>query len=134
MIVVDASLLVSLLIGNSPTAQAAGRALSDADGVCVPDLAYVETVAVVRKRWLRGVIDAARCQEAVEDLMILPLSVYPTLPLIVRAFELRANVTTYEACYVALAETLQCELVTGDRRLAQAAGPKCRIRTVGQFM
>ena len=134
MIVADASLLVGLLIGDSPTGQAAGRIFSDADRVCVPDLAYVETAAVVRKRWLRGVINAVRCREAVEDLMILPLSVYPTLPLIVRAFELRANVTTYDACYVALAETLQCELVTGDRRLAQATGPRCRIRTVDEWV
>lgn len=133
MIVADASLLVSLLVDGGSTGQTARKIFFDAGGVSVPDLACVETVSVIRKRWLRGTIDAARCREALEDLMDLPLSVYPTLPLMARAFELRANVTTYDACYVALAEVLQCDLVTGDHRLAQTTGPKCRIRTVDQF-
>ena len=133
MIVADASLLVSLLVDGGSTGQTARKIFFDAGGVSVPDLACVETVSVIRKRWLRGTIDAGRCQEAVEDLMDLPLSVYPTLPLMARAFELRANVTTYDACYVALAEALQCDLVTGDHRLAQTTGPKCRIQTVDQF-
>ncbi len=133
MIVADASLLVSLLVDGGSTGQTARKIFFDAGGVSVPDLACVETVSVIRKRWLRGTIDADRCQEAVEDLMDLPLSVYPTLPLMARAFELRANVTTYDACYVALAEALQCDLVTGDHRLAQTTGPKCRIQTVDQF-
>jgi predicted nucleic acid-binding protein len=45
-----------------------------------------------------------------------------------RAYELRANVTAYDATYVALAETLDCELLTGDRRLANSTGPRCAIR------
>jgi predicted nucleic acid-binding protein len=48
-----------------------------------------------------------------------------------RAWELRANVTPYDATYVALAEVLGCELWTADHRLAKAAGPACAIRVVG---
>ena len=134
MIVADASLLVSLLVDGGSAGHTARKVFFDAGGVSVPDLACVETVSVIRKRWLRGTIDVARCQEALEDLVDLPLSVYPTLPLMARAFQLRANVTTYDPCYVALAEALRCDLVTGDHRLAQTIGPKCQIRTINEFM
>lgn len=134
MIVADASLIVNLLIGGGPTGQAAREVFSNAGMVSIPDLGYVETMAVLRKQWLRGAINTDRYRAAMEDLMALPLSCYPTLPLMPRAFELRANVTTYDACYIALAETLQCDLVTGDQRLAQTTGPRCRIRTIGQFV
>lgn len=47
-----------------------------------------------------------------------------------RAYELRAGVTAYDATYVALAEALDCDLVTGDQRLAKATGPRCSIRVL----
>ncbi len=55
---------------------------------------------------------------------------YPTLPLMQRAYELRANLTPYDAAYVALAEVLACGLLTGDQRLAGAPGPRCPIRVL----
>ena len=61
------------------------------------------------------------------DLGLLPLNRYPTGPLMGRAYELRANVTAYDACYVAVAEALNCPLVTADARLSQASGPRCLI-------
>ena len=134
MIVADASLIVNLLIGGGTTGQAAREVFSNAGMVSIPDLGYVETMAVLQKQWLRGAINTDRYRGAMEDLMDLPLISYPTLPLMPRAFELRANVTTYDACYIALAETLECDLVTGDQRLAQTTGPQCRIRTIGQFV
>lgn len=54
----------------------------------------------------------------------------PTLRMVRRAYELRANVTAYDATYVALAEALGCELLTADRRLAGATGPRCAIRVL----
>ena len=60
--------------------------------------------------------------------MALALDRYPALPLLPRAFELRANVTAYDAMYVALAEALDCPLVTADARLAAASGPRCKIQ------
>ena len=52
------------------------------------------------------------------------------MPLIARTFEMRSNLTAYDACYVALAEMLQCDLVTADARLAQATGLRCGIRLI----
>lgn len=65
------------------------------------------------------------------DLADLPFARYPTLPLLQRAYELRANVTAYDAAYIALAETLGCDLVTTDGRLAKAPGIQCRVRVLG---
>ena len=60
---------------------------------------------------------------AVDDLSDLALDRYPTVPFMRRAWQLRASVTAYDSAYIALAETLDCELVTADRRLQQAHGP-----------
>jgi predicted nucleic acid-binding protein len=90
----------------------------------------VETVAVLRKRWLAGSLTDRRFATAVGDLEALALDRYPTLALMRRAYGLRANVTAYDATYVALAEVLGCELVTGDRRLANSPGPRCPIRVL----
>lgn len=95
-----------------------------------PDLVDVETVAVLRKRWLAGTISERRFAAAVQDLEMIPLDRYPTLPFMRRAYELRANVTAYDATYVALAEVLGCELLTADQRLANASGPRCPIRVL----
>ena len=65
--------------------------------------------------------------EAIDDLRALALDRFPALPLIGRICELRANVTTYDAAYVALAEALDCTLLTANRRLANATGLLCPI-------
>ncbi len=133
MIVADASLLVSLLTDGGSTGQAARKAFAESECVFVPDVAYVETVGLLRRQWLRGGLFADRCRAAIKDLNDLPLSSCPTRPLLPRTFEMWAHVTTQDACYVALAEALQCDLVTGDQRLARATGPRCQIRSVGQI-
>ena len=93
-----------------------------------PDLVDVETVSVLRKRWLAGAVSAQRFASAVTDLEDLDFDRYPTLRFMRRAYELRASVTAYDATYVALAETLGCELLTGDERLANSTGIRCAIR------
>lgn len=128
MIVLDASVLASLLADDGPSGQAARQVLQDAGDASMPDLADVETFAVLRKRWLAKDLSLPRFRAAVADLADLDLHRYPTLPLLPRALELRANVTGYDAVYVALAEGLGCELVTADQRLATASGPRCTIR------
>lgn len=90
----------------------------------------METVAVLRKRWLAGTVSDTRFAAAVDDLGRLDLDRYPTLPFMRRAFELRGNVTANDSAYVALAETLGYELLTADGRLAGAAGPRCAIRVL----
>jgi predicted nucleic acid-binding protein len=89
-----------------------------------------ETVSVLRKRWLAGFLTTERFHDAVRDLNALPLTRYPTGRLMERAYELRANVTSYDATYIAVAELLDCVLVTADAKLAGASGPRCRIEVL----
>lgn len=128
MIVVDASVLANAIGDDGTDGRRARDEIRGAAYVASPDLVDVETVAVLRKRWLGGTISERRFATAIGDLETIDLDRYPTLPLMRRAYELRANVTAYDATYVALAEALGCDLLTGDRRLAGAPGPRCAIR------
>lgn len=130
MIVVDASVLANALADAGVDGRAARSRLTTGDDLAAPDLVDVETVAVLRKRWLAGDLTKNRFAVAVVDLEALDLVRYPTLPLMRRAFELRENVTAYDAAYVALAESLDCPLVTADQRLAVAPGIKCSVEVV----
>jgi len=130
VIVVDASVLATVVGDDGVEGRRARQELRAAGDVVAPDLVDVETVAVLRKRWLAGTVTAHRFAAAVDDLESLPIDRYPTLSLMRRAYELRANITAYDAAYVALAEALHCELVTGDVRLSKAPGPRCTIRLI----
>jgi predicted nucleic acid-binding protein len=128
LIVVDASVLANAIGDDGTDGRRARKEIRTASYVAAPDLVGVETVAVLRKRWLAGTVSERRFQVAVDDLEAIDVDRYPTLPLMRRAYELRANVTAYDATYVALAEVLGCELLTGDQRLASASGTRCAIR------
>lgn len=130
MIVVDASVLANALADDQDDGNAARRELRAAGEVTAPDLVDVETVSVLRKRWLRRTLTDQRFSTAVAHLQRLDFERVPTLRLARRAFELRANVSAYDACYVALAELVGCQLITADRRLATATGPQCAIRVL----
>ena len=130
MIVVDASILANALADDQDDGDAARRELRAAGEVTAPDLVDVETISVLRKRWLRHALTEQRFGTAVAHLQRLDLERVPTLRLGWRAFELRANVSPYDACYVALAELVGCELITADGRLATATGPRCAIRVL----
>ena len=77
-----------------------------------------------------GEIDEARGEAAIEDLLAFPVRRYPHDLFLLRVWALRANLTAYDAAYVALAEALDAELVTRDRRLEAAARSLARIRLV----
>jgi predicted nucleic acid-binding protein len=128
LIVIDASILANVVGDDGDDGRRARQEFRVAEGVAAPDLADVETTAVLRKRWLAGSITDQRFADAVTDLEDLDFDRYPTLQFMARAYQLRANVTAYDAAYVALAEELGCELITADSRLAKAAGPRCTIR------
>lgn len=130
MIVVDASVLANALADDGADGRVAREALRTSNDLAAPDLVDVETVSVLRKRWLAGTLSDERFASAVGDLEDLELDRYPTLPLMRRAFELRANVTAYDATYVALAEALGCEILTGDGRLAGAPGLRCPVQVL----
>ena len=125
MIVVDASVLANVVGDDEAAGQLARARLAAASAVSAPDLVDVETVSVLRRRWLASDLSDERFRFAVDDLLALPITRFPVGPLMVRAFELRANIIAYDACYVALAEALDCLLVTSDRRLANAPMTTC---------
>jgi predicted nucleic acid-binding protein len=131
LIVLDASVLANAVGDDGLDGRRVRIALRRAGDLAGPDLVDVETIAVLRKRWLAGTISDHRFATAVDDLEDLDLQRYPVLRFMRRAFELRSNVTANDAAYVALAETLECELWTADRRLANAHGPTCVIRLLG---
>jgi predicted nucleic acid-binding protein len=130
LIVIDASVLANVVGDDGSDGQRARLEFRNAGDVAAPDLADVETVAVLRKRWVAGTVSDQRFAAAVEDLEQLEIDRYPAPRFMRRAYELRANVTVYDAAYVALAETLDCELLTADQRLANASGPRCTIRVL----
>lgn len=130
MIVVDASVLANALADDELDGEVARDRLLRAGDLVAPDLVDVETVSVLRRRWLAGYLTARRFSAAVDDLEDLDLTRFPTLALMRRAYELRANVTPYDATYVALAEQLDCALLTADTRLARAPGIRCPIDVV----
>lgn len=130
MIVVDASVLANALADGRIDGQVARDRLVRGGDLVAPDLVDVETVSVLRKRWLAGDLSTLRLSAAIDDLEDLPLTRFPTLPLMRRAYELRGNVTPYDAAYVALAEQLDCSLVTADSRLASAPGVRCPVEVL----
>src|SRR3954464_10745179 len=102
VIVVDASILANALADDQAAGEAARGELRAVDQVTAPDLVDVETVSVLRKRWLARTLSDQRFEAAVGHLQQLRVERVPTLRLVRRAFELRANVSAYDACYVAL--------------------------------
>ena len=130
MIVTDACVLANYLADDGSSGDAARRELTRAGDVFVPDLVDVETAAVLRKRWIAKAITDRRFADTVDIVAQLPFHRYPTSLFLRRAYELRQNVSAYDSVYVALAETLDCELLTCDRRLARATGPRCPIRVL----
>ena len=130
MIVIDASVLANAIADDQADGDAARDAIRQHGGACAPDLVDVATVAVLRKRWLAGTLPGRRFASSVRDLEELAIERYPTRQLMWRAYEVRANVTAYNAAYVALAEALDCPLVTADARLARAPGIRCEVELV----
>lgn len=130
MIVVDASVLANI-VGDDEAMGEAARVRAAAEGViAIPDLADIETVSVLRRRWQAGDIPEARFRSAVEDLVALRIVRFPARPLMLRAFELRHNLTPYDACHIALAEELACPLLTLDARLSRAPGLNCVVEVL----
>lgn len=129
MIVVDASVLANV-VGDDGGDGDRAREVLRGEELSVPDLVDVEVVSVLRRRWLAKTMTARRFAAAVADLSAVPADRYPVLPFMPRAYQLRANVSPYDATYVALAEQLGCALVTVDRRLATAPGPRCAITVI----
>lgn len=123
-------MLANALADDGPDGGLARARLTAGDDLVAPDLVDVETVAVLRKRWMGGDLSKNRFSAAIDDLEDLDLVRYPVLSLMRRAFDLRDNVTPYDAVYVALAERLGCLFVSADQRLASAPGITCSVEVL----
>ncbi len=129
MIVVDASVIVTALADDGPDGER-HRARLAGERLAAPHLLDVEVVSAWRRHAADGALDERRMQLARDDLRSLSIRRVPHLPLLERCWELRANLTTYDAAYVALAELIDAPLVTLDARLAEAPGPTCSIEVL----
>lgn len=127
-VVVDASTVVAALLDGGSDGRWAERTLVSGQLVA-PHLLPVEVANIVRRATVAGKISQDAASLAQVDLQALRVELFPYWPFADRIWELRANVTCYDAWYVAIAEFLDCPLATLDGRLARAAGPKCAFQT-----
>lgn len=119
-VVVDASALVELLLATT-RAPAVAQAVAGSD-MLAPDLVNAEVLSVLRRLELAGHLRPERGNRAMLDLRRAPVRRVLSVPLLAAAWALRANVSAYDGLYVALAQALDCSLVTGDLRLARTPG------------
>lgn len=126
--VVDASVLVAATSDDGVEGRWAEGILAEGDTVA-PHLVLVEATNILRRLERARVLTRLQATAAHRDLLTLDLLLVPFEPFAERVWELRQNVTSYDAWYVAVAERARLPLATLDRRLTRAAGPSCRFRT-----
>ncbi len=122
MIVVDASAVLEVLLQTPAAARVSRRIFGPGETLHAPHLLDVEVAQALRRYARSGVISSDRGAQALEYLADFPLNRYPHFVLLLRIWQLRHNVTAYDAAYLALAEALDAPLLTRDRALALAGG------------
>ena len=125
MIVVDASVAVLGLLNDGD----ARRSLAE-ETVAVPHLVDSEVAHALRAQVLRGKAQESQARNALSRWARLGVRRFSVVGLLGRVWELRQNLSAYDASYVALAEAMSCPLHTADSRLARAPGPTCTIVVV----
>jgi predicted nucleic acid-binding protein len=130
VIVVDASVLLTALLDDGSDGDQA-RAHLRGESLTAPELIDLEVLSAVRGLHHVGKLSTRRAEVALQDLTDLPLERVAHGPLLGRCWELRDNLTAYDAVYVALAEAVAAPLVTADRGLARAPGARCEMRLLG---
>ena len=124
MIVVDASVVVTALGDDGDDGRRARDRLAG-ERLSAPELIDLEVASVFRRLCAATRFDPMRAAQALTDLDALRIDRVPHRPLVQRCWELRHNVTVYDAAYIALAEILNATLVTADERLTNAPGTTC---------
>ena len=129
MLVIDASVLAVALIDDGPEGDLV-RARLHGERLAAPSLIDLEVASIWRGLARGGHLEPRRAEFAYADLQDIPMERVSHLGLVARCWELRENLSVYDAAYVALAEALQVTLLTADRRLAKSPGPRCAIEVV----
>lgn len=130
MIVLDASVVAELLLRTANASLIEERVLGNGDALHAPHLIDAEVTQVLRRYSLRGEMTASRAAQGLSVLGALPLIRHSHVELLDRVWELRANLTAYDALYVALAEALDAPLVTRDAKLAGAPGHQAQVELI----
>ena len=120
MIVIDSSAVIEVLLRSQIGIEIEERILSPFENLCAPHLLDLEIAQVLRRYCASGDMSPERGQNALDDLKDMPITRYPHDIFLSRIWELRNNITAYDAAYVALAEALPAPLFTCDKRLASA--------------
>ena len=129
-VVVDASTIVAALIDVGPAGLWAEQFLGT-DNIAAPHLMPVEVTNILRRSAMKGLITADTASLALDDLGDLRVEFFEFQPFALRIWELRENVTAYDAWYVALAEAISAPVATLDHKLTRSSGPRCRFLSPG---
>lgn len=129
VLVVDASVLAAAL-GDDAADGDRARTRLRGERLTAPELIDLEVTSVLRRQWLTGDLELRRADLAVADLRALPLRRVSHRPLLPRIWELRRDVTPHDGAYIALAESLDVVLLTGDGRVSRAPGLRCRVEVM----
>lgn len=120
--------MAAALVDTGPVGRWAEGRLAD-DDLAAPHLMPAEAANVLRRAEIRGDVSPDIASIAYADLLAVSVELFSFEPFAARVWQLRANLTPYDAWYVALAETLNTRLATLDRRLSSATGPTCELET-----
>jgi predicted nucleic acid-binding protein len=129
IVVVDASVLARAIGDDGDDGERARSRLLD-ERLFAPELLDLEVASVWRRAVRGGHMTEQRARQALADLAVLPLVRAPHASLMPRAWDLRDNLTIYDAAYVALAEALDAPLLTADRKLTRTSGTRCVFELV----
>jgi len=130
VIVLDASVVMELLL-NRPSAARLARRLRDPDeALHAPHLIDLEIAQTLRRYQAIGELSPQRARQALLAFAQMPIERHPHWPFFERIWELRRNLTAYDAAYVALAEVLEAPLLTCDRALASAPGHRATVELI----
>lgn len=127
MIVLDASAVVELLLHTPASAPVFDRVSDPSESLHAPHLLSIEVSQVMRRFTRAGAIESETAESCLTDLRELDITRYEHESLLPRIWELRENLSAYDAAYIALAEALRAPLVTFDERIARAPGHTAEV-------
>lgn len=131
MIVLDASAAIELILNTDASSLVVDRIASPDETLHAPHLVGVEVLQVVRRYVASGAVEVNDAEAALENFAALDIARYAHEPLAPRVWELRENLTAYDAVYVALAEVLDAPLLTFDQRIADAPRHRAVVNVLG---